>query len=474
MHVLKIAVIIAIVAFVGLAPVPAGAAGTAPNPAGGVEVTIYNDDLALVKERRQLEIPKGISTLVFRDISARINPATVSFRSLTAPGSVRVLEQNFEFDLVEDAKLLQKFIGQRITVRTRSGEVFTGYLLSGARNGVPGNIVMSSEPDGAGSVVTVHLGDIQSVEYPSLPEGLITTPTLAWIVNNASSATAHETMITYLTGGLSWSADYVAVVGPNDDVMDITGWITLTNQSGTAYRDAKVKLVAGDVNRVYGPEPYPVRAAAAKVMYDMALAEVAEREFADYHLYELPLATTLKDNQVKQVEFMSATDVKVKKLLIYDGAQMGTKVASMLEFWNKEEDGLGLPLPKGIIRVSKADADGSLEFAGEDRIDHTPVDEKVRITLGYAFDVVGERKLTNTKRISDRVSEETWEIEVRNRKNVPVEVLVIEHMYGGTSWELVRASTRNYNKLDANTLEFPVEVKAGSTATISYTVRYSR
>jgi len=236
----------------------------------------------------------------------------------------------------------------------------------------------------------------------------------------------------------------------------------------------RVKLVAGDVNRVYGPEPYPVRAAAAKVMYDMALAEVAEREFADYHLYELPLATTLKDNQVKQVEFMSATDVKVKKLLIYDGAQMGTKVASMLEFWNKEEDGLGLPLPKGIIRVSKADADGSLEFAGEDRIDHTPVDEKVRITLGYAFDVVGERKLTNTKRISDRVSEETWEIEVRNRKNVPVEVLVIEHMYGGTSWELVRASTRNYNKLDANTLEFPVEVKAGSTATISYTVRYSR
>ena len=248
MHVLKIAVIIAIVAFVGLAPVPAGAAGTAPNPAGGVEVTIYNDDLALVKERRQLEIPKGISTLLFRDISARINPATVSFRSLTAPGSVRVLEQNFEFDLVEDAKLLQKFIGQRITVRTRSGEVFTGYLLSGARNGVPGNIVMSSEPDGAGSVVTVHR-DIQSVEYPSLPEGLITTPTLAWIVNNASSATAHETMITYLTGGLSWSADYVAVVGPNDDVMDITGWITLTNQSGTAYRDAKVKLVAGDVNR---------------------------------------------------------------------------------------------------------------------------------------------------------------------------------------------------------------------------------
>lgn len=460
----------------GLASAPTGAgvvAAQSEKEGGNVDVTIYNSDLALVKERRRLEIPKGVSTLLFRDISALINPATVSFGSLTKPGSVRVREQNYEYDLVQDAKLLEKFIGEQITVRTRSGEVFTGFLLSGAPGGIESNIVISSRAEGAGNVTTIHLGDIQSVEYPSLPEGLITRPTLAWVVNNTSDVTEHDTIITYLTGGLSWKADYVAVVGPNDDVMNLMGWITLTNESGTTYKQARVKLIAGDVNRVYDAVPVAARAMTEKVMYAMADAPVEEREFGDYHLYQLPYATTLKQSQVKQVEFMTANDVKVKKLLVFDGDRTGTKVASMLEFWNKTGDGLGMPLPRGIIRVSKTDVDGSLEFAGEDSIDHTPIDEKLRIMLGYAFDVVGERTQTSARRISDRVREETWQVEVRNRKNAPADVLIIERMYGGTSWELTNVSTKNYNKLDATTLEFPIQIEANSTAKITYTVRYS-
>jgi len=468
------AIAIGLIVCMGLATGSFGAgAAPATQEGGSVDVTIYNSDLALVKERRTLQIPKGVSTLLFRDISALINPATVSFGSLTKPGSVRVREQNYEYDLVEDAKLLDKYVGEQITVRTRSGEVFTGYLLSGTRWGNASNIVISSQPDGAGNVTTVHLGDIQSVEYPGLPEGLITRPTLAWIVNNTSDITTHDTMITYLTGGLSWKADYVAVVGPNDDVMDLTGWITLTNESGATYKDARVKLIAGDVNRVYEAAPVPARAMSEKVLYAMADAAVEEREFGDYHLYQLPYATTLKQSQVKQVEFMSADDVKVKNLLVFDGSRTGTKVASMLEFWNKTADGLGMPLPKGTIRVSKTDVDGSLEFAGEDSIDHTPVDEKLRITLGYAFDVVGERIQTGSRRISDKVREETWQVEVRNRKNAAAEVLIIERMYGGTNWELTSVSTKNYNKLDATTLEFPIQIEANSTAKITYTVRYS-
>lgn len=448
------------------------AAGNELKAPSSVEVTIYNSDLALIKDRRTLSIPEGASTLMFPDIPSQINPATVSFQSLTHPGAVRVREQNYEYDLVEDSKLLQKFIGEKITVRARSGEVFTGYLLSGVNAGSPSNIVLSSKPGGNGSIVTVHLDDVQSVEYPSLPDGLITRPTLAWLVNNSSKSTSHDTMVTYLTGGLSWSADYVAVIGPNDDTMDITGWITLNNQSGATYKDAKVKLVAGDVNRVQPEAPEYARAMAEKVLYAVAADSVEEREFADYHLYQLQYPTTLKENQQKQVEFMSAADAKVKKIMIFDGSRTGTKVASMLEFWNNRESGLGMPLPKGVIRVSKADTDGSLEFVGEDRIDHTPVDEKLRITLGYAFDVVGQRTQVSSKRISDRVREETWKVEVRNRKGAPVEVSVVEHMWGGSSWSMVSASSK-YTELDATTVEFPMSLEANSTASITYTVRYS-
>lgn len=450
---------------------PAPALG-AKGDGRSVELTIYNSDLALVKEKRSMKIPEGLSTIMFRDISARINPASVSFASLTAPQAVRVREQNFEYDLVEDVKLMNKFVGERITVRTRSGEVFTGYLLTGARGSSASNIVMSSGPDGAGQVFTVYLSDIQSVEYPSLPEGLITRPTLAWLTSNTSGVTAHDVLVTYLTGGLSWAADYVAVIGPNDDVIDLRGWVTITNESGATYSDAKLKLVAGDVNQVQN-EMYDVgRASGAKLAMAEQAPSFEEKAFYDYHLYTLQYPTTVKESQVKQIELLAADKVPVKKLLVYDGAQFGAKVNSILEFWNKQDGNLGMPLPKGVVRVSKMDSDGSLEFIGEDRIDHTPKDEKVRITLGSAFDVVGSRTQISTKRISDRVREETWKVELRNHKDEPVEVTVLERLWGATQWEITAASAK-WNKLDSRTIEFPAKVAPGGTATITYTVRYS-
>ncbi|MEA4883039.1 MAG: hypothetical protein VB144_05130, partial [Clostridia bacterium] len=288
---------------------------TAPHTAGApkgdersVEITIYNADLALVKEKRPLQIPEGVSTLLFPDISARINPTTVSFLSLTSPRAVSVREQNYEYDLVEDAKLLQKFIGERITVTTRGGQAYTGCLLSGAKGSSPANIVMSAGPNGSGEIYTVHLGDIQSVKYPSLPEGLITRPTLAWLISNTSGATTHDCLVTYLTGGLSWSADYVAVIGPNDDKLDITGWVTITNESGATFKDAKLKLVAGDVNQVHEEMNYALdRAGGAKMTLAEAPAPFEEKPFFDYHMYTLQYPTTVKESQVKQIELLSGS-----------------------------------------------------------------------------------------------------------------------------------------------------------------------
>lgn len=466
--ILASAVLLIGIASTFLRPTAIGAQKGADN---SMELTIYNSDLALVKETRCLEIPEGLSTVLFPNISARINPATVSFVSLTSPEEVRVREQNYEYDLVEDTKLMQRFVGEKIQVTTKGGRAYTGYLLSGAKGSAPSNIIMSEGPNGTGQVYTVQLSDVQSVEYPSLPEGLITRPTLAWLVSNNSTTRNHDCLVTYLTGGLSWAADYVAIIGPNDDNLDLRGWVTVTNESGATFKDAKLKLVAGDVHQVQ-EEMYDVVRATAKVLDAGTGPTFEEKPFFEYHLYTLQFPTTLKENQIKQIELLAASSIPARKLLVYDGARQGTKVTTMLEFWNKTENNLGMPLPKGVIRVSKMDTDGSLEFIGEDRIDHTPKDEKVRIELGSAFDVVGERSVMGTKRLSDRVNEQTFKIEVRNHKEEPVEVTVLEHMMGWAQWEIVSASAK-WNKVDANTIEFPTKAPAGGSTTITYTVRYT-
>lgn len=428
-----------------------------------VEVTVYNENLALVKDQRQMEIPAGIGRVTFNDVAAMIDPTSVMFRSLGNPG-LRVLEQNYEYDVVGSAKLLQKFIGQKITLTTAKGETLQGYLM-----GTEGGIILASQPNGG--EVRVVTGNLQSITFPELPSGLVTRPTLVWLLSNPSKADQQPVEVSYLTGGLSWKADYVATVNANDDRVDLTGWVTLNNQSGVEYKDARLKLVAGDVNRVPDEEPTRARDYLMATKQEAANDGFKEESFFEYHLYKLGRPTTLQNNQTKQVELLSAASVAANKRFIYEGAYQPKKVKVMLEFDNMEKNNLGMPLPKGRIRVQKADSDGSLQFVGEDRIDHTPKDEKVRIYLGNAFDIVGERIQTNVTKVSENSREESFKITLRNHKKEAVTVTAIESMMGWTEWKIVK-SDQKYVKTESGKAEFTVAIPAGGEVTINYTVRY--
>ncbi|MDX6768458.1 MAG: DUF4139 domain-containing protein [Elusimicrobiota bacterium] len=453
--------------------------------ARAAEVTVYNSDLGLIKDVRPFDLKSGVSRLEVTEVAARIDPTSVHFKSLTAPEAVSVLEQDFQYDLVSQDKLLQRYLGKEIELERFLGrdgdrkEVVKGTLLSnsGGRVLQVGDKILLNPP---GNPV-----------LPALPEGLLTRPTLVWKLRS-TKAGEHQGEISYLTGGLSWSADYVLVVDKDDAKGDLNAWVTVVNNSGATYKDAKLKLVAGDVHRA------PVAAVRGRFspMAKMAMAAemddgMSEKSFFEYHLYSLGRPTTLADNSSKQVEMASAAGVPVKKLFVYDGVQgvqwssfygeayadpgygtaSGKKVSVFFELQNKKSEGLGIPLPKGRVRVYKKDDDGSLQLAGEDAIDHTPKDEKVRVKMGEAFDVVGERKRTNFQS-GKRWLEETFEVRVRNHKETDAVVTVVEHLYRWTGWKVTDASQK-WEKKDAQTIEFPVTVKKDGEAVVTYTVRYS-
>lgn len=445
----------------------------------GVELTVYNQNLALVKDRRALELQEGINEVAFTGVAARIDPTSVHFRSLTDPQGTTVLEQNYEYDIVGTQKLLQKYLGEEIWLVTEDGTQYSGTLLSGA-----GDIILQRSD---GQVTVVKLEGVREFNFPELPEGLITKPTLAWLLEAARGGT-HETELTYLTEGINWEADYIVVLAQDDASLDLDGWVTLDNRSGATYKDARLKLVAGDIHRVVKERRIAPREEIAEVKA-VAVPQVEERPLFEYHLYEVQRPVTLRDNQTKQIEFVSSTDVPAEKFFVYDGARgsyrgwglitdpgYGTasnpKVMVMLEFHNEEEAGLGIPLPKGRVRVYKEDIDGGSEFIGEDLIDHTPKDEPVRLYLGDAFDIVGERKQTNFRRLGDRAIEESYEITLRNHKEEAVEVRVVEHMFRWSEWEITEESAE-HTKLDAQTVEWRLRVPANGEAKVSYTVRYT-
>jgi hypothetical protein len=453
-------------------PLPAQAQGP------GVALTVYNQNLALVKDRRPLELESGNNEVAFAGVAAQIDPASVHFRSLTDPQGTVVLEQNYEYDIVGTQRLLQKYLGQEIWLVTEDDTNYGGTLLSGA-----GDIILQRED---GSVTVVKLDGVREFNFPELPEGLMTKPTLVWLLE-AEQAGDHETELTYLTEGINWEADYIVVLAQDDASLDLDGWVTLNNRSGATYDNAKLKLIAGDIHRVAEPR----RAAADAVFMEekaMAAPQVEERAFFEYHLYEVQRPVTVRDNQTKQIEFASGTEVPAEKFFVYDGARTGywgwgpvtepsygtasnPKVMVILEFRNEEEGGLGIPLPKGKVRVYKEDIDGGSEFIGEDAIDHTPKDEALRLYLGDAFDIVGERKQMDFRKPGRRVIEETYEITLRNHKVEEVEVRVVEHMFRWSEWEVLR-STEDYSKLDAQTIEFRVPLQADGEETIEYTVQY--
>ncbi len=436
----------------------------AETPRDSLELTVYNNNLGVVKERRTMELPAGIGTLNFSDVATGIDPTSVKFRSLSSAG-VRVLEQNYEYDIINDAKLLQKYLGQKIRLATVKGETIEGYLMSGGED-----LILASAPNG-GEIKIVKTTQIQSLAFPELPGGLVVRPTLVWLLSNPEKAGSQPVEVSYMTEGLSWKADYVAVINSNDDRVDLVGWVTLDNKSGAEYRDARLKLVAGDVNRVTTEDRQNTRLYLMKAAAAPEVAGFQEQSFFEYHLYTLNRSTTLKNNQLKQVELLTANSIPVKKLFIYEGTADPKKVKVMLEMKNSKENNLGMPLPQGRVRVQKADHEGALQLVGEDRIDHTAKDEKVRVFLGNAFDIVGDRVKTSVKELSGNSREETYQITLKNHKSEVVTVTTVEQLSGWNEWQIVKTSHR-YDKTEAGKAEFTVTIPANGQEVINYTVRY--
>ena len=452
---------------------------------GAVEVTVYNQNLGLVKETRTFTLKTGMNELEAADVAAQIDPTSVHFKSLTAPEAAKVAEQNFEYDLISQDKLLEKYLGQEIELERFLGpngekrETIKGLLLSAS-----GGRVLKS----GGKILLNPPGN---PVLPELPEGLRAKPTLLWKVFS-KSAGRHNCEISYLTSGLSWQADYILAVNAKDDRADLNAWVTVNNNSGATYRDAKLKLVAGDVHQAPRPARFGGMAREEVMMAAAAAPQFEEKPFFEYHLYSLDSPTTLRENETKQIELAAAADVPVKKFYIYDGAsyswnefndytrtnpgygaQGQKKVSVALELKNSKDNKLGLPLPKGRIRVYKNDSDGSLEFVGEDAVDHTPKNEKVRVRLGNAFDVVGERKRTDFQTDNKRRwAQESFEISLRNHKDAPVVVTVVEHLYRWSGWTIPEASQK-WTKKDAQTVEFEVPVEKDGESVVTYTVKYS-
>lgn len=429
-----------------------------------ISVTIYNDNLALVKDTRTLNLKAGLNEVAFRDISAQIDPTSVYFVSKSSPDNVKVLEQNFEYDLVSSNKLLQKYIDQRISFELEKGESVSGILMSASG----ADIIIKDEASKA--IRLFKSSVIKSISFPELPKGLITKPTLVWKLDS-KNAGSNRVEIGYLTSGISWHAEYVGVIDEKDELMEVGAWVSIENNSGTSYENAGLKLVAGDVNRA---REYRRRYKGALTIEatSLAMADVPqfqEKAFFEYHVYTLQQKTTISNAQIKQISLFAPADVKVKKNYIYDGSRNGAKVTVKLKFKNDKKSGLGIPLPKGKFRVYKRDSDDSLILVGEDFLSHTPENQDVQVTVGNAFDVTGERIQKNRQSTGKQEWEATWEIKLKNQKKEAVKVIVQERL--GVNWKII-SKTHDFKKPDANTAEFIVDVPSGGEVVIEYTVRY--
>jgi hypothetical protein len=450
---------------------------TSLNDQTDLAVTVYNSNIALVRDVRQLQMPSGGFRLKFMDIAATVNPATVHFRSLTEPEKVSVVEQNYEYDLLEPAKLLNKYIGKEVTLvrsymdngTTKHGEVKATLLAN--NNGPVWKI-------GNDIVTGVYA---ETYRFPEVPGNLYDRPTLLMALEN-SGAAKQKIEASYLATNLSWNADYVLTVGRDDKAADLDGWVTVVNNSGTAFHNAKLQLVAGDLNRL--PQGYgrgEMNDAVAMKSMVAAAPQFQQENFSEYHLYSLGRKTSVEDKETKQISLLQGSGIPVEKLFVVNGqnyyyhslqnnlgAPLKDQVMVFYKFKNEEKAGLGMPLPAGNLRVYQKDSKGGVLFVGEDRIDHTAKDEFLNVKIGNAFDVVSERKQIDFKALGSRIWEIEFEIKIRNHKDTPVTMQVNEPI--GGDWEMLSSSYK-YEKTAAFAAQFEVPVKANGESVLRYRVR---
>ena len=437
-------------------------------------VTVYNSNIALVRDLRQLSLPTGSFRLKLMDIAATINPATVHFRSLTEPDKLSVIEQNYEYDLLEPAKLLHKYVGKEVTlVRT--------YQDSGTTKHEEIKATLLSDNNGpvwkiGNDIVTGVFAE--SYRFPEVPANLYDRPTLLMSLDN-SGPRKQQIEASYLATNLSWNSDYVLTVARDDKAADLDGWVTLANNSGTAFRNARLQLVAGELNRIQPSAPMAMRAEAMNAAVSKQ-QQFQQEAFSEYHLYSLGRRTSVEDKETKQISLLQGTGVPVEKVFVVNGqnfyyhnlynpgSPQKDPVMVFYKFKNEEKAGLGMPLPAGNLRVYQKDSKGGVLFIGEDHIDHTPKDETVTVHIGNAFDVVAERKQTDYKRIDTHVWEMEFEITLRNHKDTPITVEVNEPI--GGDWEML-SSTYKFTKTAAFAAQFKVPVDKNGTSVLKYRIR---
>ena len=501
------AVLAAWLFFSGLGISVAAAENAQTSSEPGTALTIYNQNFFVAREQVPLDLKPGVNDAQYVGVAAHLEPDSVILRDPNGR-TLQILEQNYRNDPVSQELLLSFYEGKTIdfavgqnadgsAVKIKGKVIRSGYVPTHYINGYPQQA--SSQPivevDGV-----LRFGLPGQPIFPALSADSILKPTLNWLLQSSEPG-KFNAEISYVSGGMTWQSDYNVVVqtdpGKKTDLLDMIGWITMQNQSGKTFENARIKLLAGDVSKIQEPT---IAGRAYKAMNQAALADAAappavqEKSFDEFHLYTLQRPTTLRDEETKQVEFVSANGIQAKRLFIYDGARTtdyayynadqirndanyGTasnhKVFVMEEFKNSDTNHLGIALPKGKLRFYRRDTDGHLEFVGENTIDHTPKDETIRIYTGNAFDVVGERKRTNYRVDSvQRWMDESFEIRIRNHKKEAVEVRAVEHLYRWTNWKLTEQSS-NFNKKDAQTIEFPVTIAANGEQVITYTVHYS-
>ena len=428
-----------------------------------VAVTVYNNNLGVIKEVRNIDLKSGISEIRITDVAQKIDPTSVHIKL-----NGEVIEQNYQYDLVGLGKILSKYLDKQIRMTTKEGEMIEGVLLSAGG----GNIVLQKKEGGL--LMIPNFSDYQ-ISVESLPEGLITKPTLIWTVDSPKNQN-EDIEISYQTGGMKWHAEYVAVLNSEDTELDLKSWVSVENNSGATYKNAKLKLVAGDVNLVQDQRPQTYRPELMEQKAYAADRQFEEKEFFEYHIYNLQRPATVAQNETKQISLFDAEKVGVNKKYFYrsgrsysGSATSGGKVSVIVEFKNSDENNLGVPFPKGKVRVYKSDGE-SIEFIGEDLVDHTPRNEEIKLKIGEAFDIRVEEVQTEQKKISNRVYEQEYEVTFKNRKNEDITVDVERFL--GYNWEVLNSSIE-YKKKDAQNLTWRVPVKANSETVLKYRIRYS-